>query len=154
MLNKTKLVELEKIREANGGLLTRPAVEKAARDPRHPFHSQFEWDDSIAGYEYRLIQAGELIRSVTVVRIEEERTFQTVFYVHDPRQGTHEAGSVPLTELQRNQADAHDCLDYELSRIEGAIIRARGMAAVLGLESYFEEMLKQIALIRRRKRAA
>ncbi len=37
-----------------------------ARDPSHPLHPRFEWDDSIAGEAYRRQQAQELIRSVRV----------------------------------------------------------------------------------------
>jgi hypothetical protein len=48
--------------------LTPALVVDAARDPVHPLHSQFEWDDSIAGEKYRQTQARQLIRSVRVVQ--------------------------------------------------------------------------------------
>lgn len=44
------------------GVLTPALVVDVARDPEHPLHSRFEWDDGIAAEKYRLVQAGELLR--------------------------------------------------------------------------------------------
>lgn len=49
------------------GTLTPSNVVDAARPDDHPLHSRFEWDDSIAGEQWRAAQAAELIRSVRVV---------------------------------------------------------------------------------------
>ena len=38
-----------------------PVVD-VARDPKHPLHPRFEWDDSIAAEKWRLEQAGQLLR--------------------------------------------------------------------------------------------
>ena len=48
------------------GYLTAELVVKEATDPEHVLHSHFEWDDSIAGHKYRLIQGQQMIRSITV----------------------------------------------------------------------------------------
>lgn len=53
--------ELEMIRDKYGDLNSFIVVD-AARDPNHPLHSRFEWDDSVAGEKYRLTQAQELLR--------------------------------------------------------------------------------------------
>lgn len=52
---------LEAIR-AKRGTLTGEVVLDEARDPEHPLHHRFEWDDSVAGEKYRLLQATELLR--------------------------------------------------------------------------------------------
>lgn len=57
--------EFEKIYAEHGGLSPELIVE-AARPKTHPLHGRFEWNDKIAGHEYRLIQAAEMIRSVKV----------------------------------------------------------------------------------------
>ena len=44
------------------GTLTPELVVDVARDPEHPLHSRFEWDDSIAAEKWRLEQAGQLLR--------------------------------------------------------------------------------------------
>jgi hypothetical protein len=46
------------------GSLTPVLVVDVARDPAHPLHARFEWDDSIAGEKWRLEQAGQLLRVV------------------------------------------------------------------------------------------
>lgn len=61
--------QLLEIRAESGRLVPQDVVD-AARDERHPLHSRFEWDDSVAGEGYRRIQAAELIRSVRVVYAE------------------------------------------------------------------------------------
>lgn len=49
------------------GLLTPQLVLDEARDPDHPLHTRFVWDDAVAAERYRLEQAHELIQSVKVV---------------------------------------------------------------------------------------
>lgn len=49
------------------GALTPRLVVDAARDPEHPLHDRFEWDDALAGEKYREQQARALIRTVKVV---------------------------------------------------------------------------------------
>lgn len=53
------------IREERGKLTPRVIVD-VARDPDHPLHNRFEWDNSVAAEKYRLHQAGELVRSVEI----------------------------------------------------------------------------------------
>ncbi len=49
------------------GQLTPNIVVDEARDPGHPLHNRFEWDNSVAGEAWRRQQAHELIRSVRIV---------------------------------------------------------------------------------------
>lgn len=62
--------ELEKVRAASGGL-TRQAVVDAARPKRAPLHDKLTWDNTIAGENWRLKEAGDLIRSVGLKVIDE-----------------------------------------------------------------------------------
>lgn len=57
--------ELNAIR-AERGILTPGVVVDVAREPSHPLHDRFEWDDSVAAERHRESQARELIRSVRV----------------------------------------------------------------------------------------
>jgi hypothetical protein len=59
--------ELEKIRKKNKGNLTKEAVVAEAKNPLSPLHDGFEWDDDKAAEAFRLVQAGYMIRHVTVV---------------------------------------------------------------------------------------
>ena len=65
--------QLEAIRE-NYGKLTPQAVVDEARNPEHPLHARFEWDDAVAGEAYRRQQAGELIRSVRITLREADES--------------------------------------------------------------------------------
>ena len=61
--------QLNRVR-ADRGRLTPESVVEAATPEDHPLHSRFEWNDSVAGHEYRKVQAAELIRSVRVTYAE------------------------------------------------------------------------------------
>ena len=63
--------ELSKLESQKGGLTSR-AVVAHARPKNNPLHNCFEWDDTIAGEEYRNLQAQYLIRVVRVVEQNDE----------------------------------------------------------------------------------
>lgn len=56
---------LEGIYEEHGEL-TPGLILDLARDPHHPLHAKFEWDDSIAAEKFRKSQARAIIREVKV----------------------------------------------------------------------------------------
>lgn len=58
--------ELERIYNENKELEPSHVVE-ASRPKDAPLHDCFEWDDAIAAENYREIQAGKLIRNITVI---------------------------------------------------------------------------------------
>lgn len=62
---KAAIGELERLEELHGRLVPRVIVD-AARDPRSPLHSFFEWNDSVAAEKYRLLQAAHLVQHVKV----------------------------------------------------------------------------------------
>ena len=49
----------------------------AAKAKRHPLHTEFEWDDSVAGHEYRLTQARSIIRHI-IIPAETSKTGRNV----------------------------------------------------------------------------
>lgn len=77
--------------------LTPIAVEQEARDPKHPLHNRFEWDDTVAGYKYRLSQASEIIRSVRIVETPGEDSDLRAF-VAVREKTSHKADYVPTEE--------------------------------------------------------
>lgn len=56
------IAELKRIAKENGGLLQPETVVDEARPVRSPLHSRFEWDNTVAGQQYRIWQARQLIR--------------------------------------------------------------------------------------------
>lgn len=65
------ITETLKALDAAGKLTAEELVARAA-DPKNPLHSSFEWDDTAAAHEYRLIQARRLIGSVYTWRASRE----------------------------------------------------------------------------------
>lgn len=64
--------ELERIRVRNNGRLTQEDVLDEAKNAASPLHPAFEWNDKKAAHQYRLTQAGYLIRMITVAPAEPE----------------------------------------------------------------------------------
>ena len=81
-------------------------VEKA-KDKNSEMHSIFEWDDSVAGEEYRKIQAGKMVRNLVIVRNDEteEKTNVRYFVSTGKRDSTY----TPTRLVVRNQ-DAYEQL--------------------------------------------
>ena len=68
MIDNPKRDELLDLLVRHGKITTEIVVD-AAKDPDNVLHTSFEWDDSIAGHEYRLGQATHLIERYEI-RIE------------------------------------------------------------------------------------
>ena len=78
--------ELKRIHEEEGTL--RPqAVVNAARPEEAPLHPAFEWNDLVAGEQYRNIQARSLIKTVQIQSSEDDQPRDPV-YVNVSRQDT------------------------------------------------------------------
>ena len=54
--------ELRRIAEAHGGLARPEDIVEAAQSEDSPLHPKFTWDDSVAGHQFRLWQARQLLR--------------------------------------------------------------------------------------------
>jgi hypothetical protein len=62
---------LQAIRDQRGRLTPEDVVD-VARDPEHPLHSRFEWDNDAAAEHWRRTQAHELIRTCRIKYAEDE----------------------------------------------------------------------------------
>lgn len=65
--------ELRQI-EDRDGIITPEAVVEFAKNKKTALHSQFEWDDKVAGHQYRLWQARYVIdiKAITIIRNDVE----------------------------------------------------------------------------------
>jgi hypothetical protein len=64
--------EIQRITKEKGGVLKASDVVEAAKPKRSPLHPAFEWDDTKAARSYREDQARHMIRSIVVVREDDE----------------------------------------------------------------------------------
>jgi hypothetical protein len=69
--------------------LTPTLVVDEARPKTAPLHDQFVWDDKVAGEQYRLVQAGNLIRKfkITYGHTDDGAPLRVREYVSIQRQG-------------------------------------------------------------------
>ena len=72
------LVEILKRR----GKLTPANVVEEAKNPKHPLHTFFCWDDTVAARKYREIQAAHIIRECKCVVMDSENAPQKVRVFH------------------------------------------------------------------------
>lgn len=112
--------ELERIRLAAGGLLRPADVVAAARDPKSPLHSHFEWDDGAAAEAYRLWQARQLIRAVvTIMPNQRGDLVQVRAYVSLPsdRGGGGYRATVDVVDDERSLEEALAMLRADVERL-------------------------------------
>lgn len=107
--------------------LTAAAVVDAALDPSSPLHSCFEWDDSLAAHQYRLVQARRLIASV---RIPAAEGGPTRAYVHVESLGSYE----PADQVARAvdlRAEVMRGYRRDLARLRERLVRFVEFAGVV-----------------------
>ena len=72
------------------GVLDPETIHDEVAEPEHPLHGRYEWDDTIAGRQFRINQIRNDIRSITVrfVSSDDEeakiRKYTASRYVHHP----------------------------------------------------------------------
>lgn len=89
------LSELQAIRDEHGAL-TPVLVVETARDPGHPLHSRFDWDDSVAAEKWRLEQASQLLR--VTKRVDLSRPTDLRAFTAIKGENSHKADYVPTEE--------------------------------------------------------
>lgn len=112
--------------ENRAGRLTPEQVVNAASDESSALHACFTWDDSEAAAKWRLDEAREIIRSVRIETVIEERTIRSVGYVHDPKQDQNVAGYISMMKVRK--PDAVEVMRSELKAIAALFERAIGIA--------------------------
>ena len=105
--------ELKKLFEKHGDV-TGDLVLNTARDPRHPLHLFFDWDDTIAGEKWRQAQALQLIIASKIIPILKQgprlpkmvspHTPSVRGYVSAFRNGGFKARKVALSEAETRGA--------------------------------------------------
>jgi hypothetical protein len=62
--------EIERIESLKGGITPKDLVEES-REKTAVLHDCFEWNDAKAAEQFREVQAGDIVRNIVVVRVEE-----------------------------------------------------------------------------------
>lgn len=117
--------ELERIRESTGGELQAEDVVEAARDPRSPLHSLFEWDDSAAAERYRQQQARGVIRRLRVVYQEASEQPKVVRLAYVSPQQVKHPGYVDPDEAMADPVKRDGIVRNAIAALEGWLSRYR-----------------------------
>lgn len=147
---EARIVGPELYRLARQGILTPEAVVEAARSRRSVLHRHFEWNDEAAAYEFRLVQARTLIRSIAIeVKDEQGRAtpIRGLFDVtlEDRTRGYVTTPVVMATPYLRDQVE-----DRARAEMEAWISRYRAIASLAEASRVAQEALKRIPRKRRR----
>jgi hypothetical protein len=79
------LQELMELSRINDGLLNPHDVVEFARSPHTALHSKFDWDDSVAGHNWRLHQARMLINVLVTVLPQVDKEVRAFVSVQSDR---------------------------------------------------------------------
>lgn len=116
-----------------GEVIKAEVVVERARDEGSPLHSYFEWDDSVAGHQYRIVQARSLIRTLTVTMPDDEAEAQLPKYVSLKRDRKNKGGGYRETAQVLNNRELLDELERTAKAdIEGVLRRYEMLKDLVG----------------------
>lgn len=125
------------------GRFTSQDLVDAARNKKHPMHSDFEWDNEIAGEAHRRSQARGYISAVRVQFNTTTKLVTAIGYVRDPEAGVG-PGYVSVVKLKTEYDVAQEALAYEMTRLQAILERTREFAAALELEVEHDLVLNSV----------
>jgi hypothetical protein len=141
---KDRLIELYK----NNGGLTPEAVVQDAKDKGSPLHECFEWDVNKAANEYWLDTARQLIRTVKVEVIHNNKIIKAPYFVRDPQMPANQQGYIATVDLRDKKSLAREAVVEECARAAAAFRRAQEVAAAVAVEQDVTELLNATVQLR------
>jgi hypothetical protein len=136
--------ELERLKEANGGILKPEAVVEFARDPATALHSRFTWDDGEAARQHRLWQAREVIRVCVTILPGSNDPVRT--YVSLTSDRIKEGGGYRATEAVLASAEQRaELLDQALRELATWQAKYRQINELAAIFAEAEKVRKQAA---------
>ena len=150
MSNVTKKAqdEVNRIASSNKDRITPEMILSPASKKTNPMHDYFEWDNSSAGHQYRVIQARRLIRSIKVTIVSRHVEVTAVAYVRDPACGNDEQGYVSVSKVRTEDDNARDVMLDEFTRVSSALKRARELATVFNMVDDVDHFIEKIELMK------
>lgn len=127
-------IELRRISAENLGMLRAADVVEAAADAASPLHSFFEWDDSEAGYLYRLQQARALIRVTVEVLQYQEQHYRVRAFISLAEDRILEGGGYRvMTQVLSSPTGRAKLLDQALRELNSFKVRYQELTELTGV---------------------
>jgi hypothetical protein len=144
MLLSLEIQALQALADRHDGRLTPEMVVEAARDPAHPLHERFTWDDAKAGHAHRLNEARHVIRNIRIEVRHNTALVKAPLFVRDPAVLSYEQGYVSIPRLMSDEERARAAVVAEFQRAAGCLQRAKAIAAALNLIGAIEGLETQL----------
>ena len=106
---------LEKLTEERGGQLVPQEIVDAAEDTHSPIHNYFEWNNELAGKEYRKYQARRLINHIVIINAVQQKAFYSI------KVPIEEKGVLKTTQAYMTQERVLSIKDYRQQTLDSAI---------------------------------
>ena len=89
------------------------------RNEASPQHPIFEWDDSIAAENFRVRQAGDILRAIVIVRSDTTEYKKPIrAFVHVEPPGESEMAYVDITVAMKDESMRRQVLESALKELE------------------------------------
>lgn len=108
-------------------------VVELAKDRHHPLHKYFEWNDKVAGHEYRVEQAREMIREIEIVVLTADESYKVRAFQPRRYVGRDGGGYMPTDEI---------------TAAEYPMLLRRVQADMLALKARYEHLAEFATLVR------
>ena len=140
--NKTAAEALRAIQDEEGRL-TPDTVLRAAKNPRHPLHDVFEWNDAKAGHAWRVEQARALIARVRLEITESEVVKRIIAYVRDPEADADAQGYRATVLLADDKEQARAAVLAEIERVLMCLQRAADVPEAVNVQVEVRSLIDQ-----------
>lgn len=128
--------------------VTATEIVVAARPARSPIHRDFEWDDAVAGDQFRLEQARQMLRSIKVVFVNGHESVPTRAYhqvtVVEADQEQHRV-YMPAQVVWQTPELASQVTEKALAELRGWVARYRSYKQFSGLAEGIGQMILELA---------
>jgi hypothetical protein len=154
-VQRAKVDAILALKDAEGRISAESLV-RAAADPDHPCHEDFEWDDGKAGHLFRMGQARTQIRTVMAIEVEVIVEHElpamaaTPYFIRDPDCDSNEPGYRAITEIRKDPESARTAAVRELSVAAAHLRRARNVVLSLGFGPEIDDLTAQVVGLRTR----
>jgi hypothetical protein len=153
-MNPAVLAELNHLKAANqyGDLVAEDVVAFAA-NPNTALHLRFEWDDSVAGHKYRLVQARNIIRVVVELEPHTQRRIRTFVSLESTRQRSG-GGYGDMHDVMSNDETQAELLDMALKDLNRVREKYACLTELAGVFAAIQAATAQVNAKAKRRKAA